>query len=619
MSPTSHRGEKIAAKRGAHLVRIEDAFLRSLHPGRAGEPPLGLLIDHNGVHFDASKPSDLETLLNTHPLNDATELAGAETAMRRMIKARLSKYSADDPDAPAPKPGYILVVDQTKGDASVRTSGGDRSRFLDMLSCARDENPDARIVIKTHPETSRGYRAGHFESSDARGPVEICDTNVAPMTLLEGAVRVYTLSSQMGFEAIIAGHRPRIFGTPFYAGWGLSEDEIALPRRTRSLTRTQLFLGTMIHYPVWFDPYLHTRCELEDVLSALEAQTRAWREDHRGWTAYGIRLWKRGFFQRYFGVRRKVIFADQPGQADASQRRAIIWGSKPFSAGYKVTRVEDGFIRSRGLGAELVPPLSLITDNQGIYFDPNKPSALETAIIETANENDPHVFERADRIGQAIRHQNLTKYNISGQTPDLPTGYRILVPGQVEDDASIMLGSPDMRSNEALLARARQANPDAVVIWKPHPDVEAGLRDGHVANPCRYADMTLAQTPISEIYPLVQEVWTLTSLAGFEALMRRCKVTTLGVPFYAGWGLTQDLGPVPKRRLIGPRPNLNQLIYASLVLYPRYWDPVTGLPCPVETALHRLAHGETGHPGRANRLLAKTQGLLASYAHIWRR
>ena len=45
-------------------------------------------------------------------------------------------------------------------------------------------------------------------------------------------VGVYTVSSQMGFEAIFAGHRPRVFGKPFYAGWGLTEDDEVIPRRT---------------------------------------------------------------------------------------------------------------------------------------------------------------------------------------------------------------------------------------------------------------------------------------------------------------------------------------------------------------------------------------------------
>lgn len=621
-SPTSHRGASIAAKRQSHLVRIEDAFLRSLRPGRSGERPLGLLIDHSGVHFDASRPSDLENLLQAHPLDNSADLARARTAMERMIAARLSKYSGDDPTAQLPDPGYVLVIDQTKGDASVTASGGDRNRFLEMLFCAREENPRARILIKAHPETTAGYRNGHYQSDDAQGPVEICDANIAPMALLEGATRVYTLSSQMGFEAIISGHKPRVFGTPFYAGWGLTIDETVIPRRRRTLTPAQLFLAAMILYPVWFDPYLKRRCEIEDIVSALEAQTRAWRADFRGWIAQDIRLWKRFTFQRYFGQHQSIIFTNSPSETQrkkqTSGRPVMVWGNRAVGTP-EVYRVEDGFLRSKGLGAELIPPLSLVTDSKGIYFDPAQKSDLEREIIEVTLSQDAHIIERSRGLLDNILLKNVTKYNISGRSHLLPEGRRILVPGQVEDDASVLMGSPEYCSNAALLEKTRLENPDAIIIWKPHPDVEAGLRNGHVPNPERFADVTLLKTPISEIYPQVQEVWTLTSLAGFEALIRGCKVTTLGLPFYAGWGLTQDLCPIPERRRAAPRPCLEHLVYAALIAYPRYWDPVTGLPCPAEIAIERLAAGKIRRPSLSNRLLSKAQGALASHAHIWRR
>ena len=70
-SPTAHRGIKVATDRQIPLVRVEDAFLRSVLPGRSGEPPMGLLIDHTGVHFDPSLSSDLVTLLKTDPLDDS--------------------------------------------------------------------------------------------------------------------------------------------------------------------------------------------------------------------------------------------------------------------------------------------------------------------------------------------------------------------------------------------------------------------------------------------------------------------------------------------------------------------------------------------------------------------
>ncbi|MBE9639421.1 capsular polysaccharide biosynthesis protein [Salipiger pacificus] len=616
-SPYAARAEAMAARHGAPLLRIEDAFLRSLNPGRKGEPPLGLLLDHSGVHFDASAPSDLETLLATHPLDDHALLQRARGGIARMREAHLTKYTGFDPAHPVPQPGYVLVIDQTQGDASVRASGGDRNRFLEMLYWAQEENPGARIVIKTHPETAQGLRAGHFTSEDAQGRISLCADPVSPWALLEGAVAVYTVSSQMGFEAILAGHRPRVFGTPFYAGWGLTQDETPLPRRGRNLTRAQLFAAAMILSPTWYDPCRDALCTFEDALGALEAQTRAWREDHQGWVASGMRLWKRGALQGFFGGQKGMVFAEASvakAQAKQTGRRHMAWASK---AAGDVARVEDGFLRSRGLGAELVPPLSLVLDDLGIYYDPTRPSRLERILAATPALR-PDQQERTQRLIARLTGAGLTKYNLGAPPPALPEGHRILVVGQVEDDASIRLGSPDMQSNADLLARTRAENPDAVLLWKPHPDVTAGLRKGTVERPERWADLTVEGTDMGALLRQVQEVWTMTSLTGFEALLRGVRVTTLGAPFYAGWGLTRDLGPIPPRRLSGQRPTLEALVHATLIAYPRYRDPVSGLPCTVEVVAERLESGALPRIGLHNRLLSKLQGLLASQAHLWR-
>jgi capsular polysaccharide export protein len=85
-----------------------------------------------------------------------------------------------------------------------------------------------------------------------------------------------------------------------------------------------------------------------------------------------------------------------------------------------------------------------------------------------------------------------------------------------------------------------------------------------------------------------------SSLAGFEALLRGKPVTVHGVPFYAGWGLTIDRGPVPARRTA--RRTLDELVAAALLAYPRYLDPVTGLPCPAEVLVERLASAAAPAP-----------------------
>lgn len=279
--------------------------------------------------------------------------------------------------------------------------------------------------------------------------------------------------------------------------------------------------------------------------------------------------------------------------------------------------VEDGFLRSRGLGAALTPPLSLVLDDLGIYYDPTRPSRLEVLIEASATLPD-HARQRAETLLRAITKSNLSKYNLGGAAlPEgLPNGRRILVPGQVEDDASIRLGTQDITTNQALLEATRAANPAAVILYKPHPDVEAGLRKGLVENAMDFADAILDETDPIAALSGVDEVWTMTSTIGFEALLRGKSVTCYGQPFYSGWGLTDDRTmPVIRRTA---RPDLISLVHAVLIDYPRYFDPLTGRPCPPEIAVERLASGALHPMSASNRLLSKLQGIFASFAPLWR-
>ncbi|EPX86246.1 Capsule polysaccharide export protein [Rubellimicrobium thermophilum DSM 16684] len=382
----------------------------------------------------------------------------------------------------------------------------------------------------------------------------------------------------------------------------------------------QLFAGAMLLYPHWYDPFGDRLCDWETACAALEAEVRAWREDRRGWVAANMRLWKRRPLQAVFGRERPMVFAEGQRAADRAARdgrRLMVWGMGEAPPG--AVRVEDGFLRSRGLGAELVPPLSLVLDDLGIYYDPSRESRFERLVAEAARGLAPDERERTERLLERLIAAGLTKYNLSGPLPPLPEGRRrILVPGQVEDDASIRLGAVGtLRTNRALLEAVRAANPDAVILWKPHPDTEAGLRPGAVPDAGRWADAILDRVGAAEALAAADEVWTLTSTMGFEALLRGRRVVCLGQPFYAGWGLTEDRAGAPARRTA--RPDRIALAHAALIAYPRYHDPVTGRPCPAEAVVERLATGRLPHPGRANRALAKVQGVFASQAWLWRR
>lgn len=626
-SPYAGRGTRVAGATGAHLVRIEDAFLRSLHPGRSGDPPMGLIIDRRGIYFDASGPSDLEVLLATHPLDDTALLDRARGAMARIAAAHLTKYAANDPDLEPPPPGYVLLIDQTRGDAAIRMGAASAHSFAEMLAHAMEDHPGAPIVIKTHPETRAGHRAGHFDPAALPQGVTIDDRPIAPQRLFEGARAVYCVTSLLGFEAILAGHRPVLFGVPFYAGWGLSDDRRPTPaRRQRKLTRAQLAAAALILYPTWYDPYRDRLGRIEDVLGALEAEVRAWRADRAGYVAVGMRAWKRRHLTQFFGPMR---FTDDTTTAAADGRPVMVWAGRETpalvaacaDAKRPLHRLEDGFLRSRGLGAELVPPLSLVVDDLGIYYDPSRESRLDR-LIAAAAKMEPKQLLRAEELVARLVALGVTKYNPGGAAPEVPlAGERplILVPGQVEDDASIILGAGEVRTNAGLLTRARALYPEALILYKPHPDVVAGLRQGAVADDvlAQCADAVLAQGDPAILLAQVDGVVTMTSGLGFEALLRSVPVTCLGAPFYAGWGLTRDLGPVPAHRKA--RPSLAALAHAALITYPRYFDPISGLPCPPEVASDRLADGAglRGRPGL--RALAKLQGWFAGQSWLWRR
>ncbi|MEL7460074.1 MAG: capsular polysaccharide biosynthesis protein [Pseudomonadota bacterium] len=606
-SPTSHRGRAVAKRADAPLVTVEDAFLRSVLPGRSGEPAMGLVIDRTGVHFDASAPSDLETLLATQDFDDAL-LARADRAIERIGHWALSKYNCWDPRLKAPEDDYVVVVDQTRGDASLPEDA--EARFAQMLAAARDENPRARVLLRTHPETTLGHRTGFYGTEHCDDQVTLSTEAIAPARLLRNAQTIYTVSSTLGFEAILHGHAPRVFGTPFYAGWGLTRDQGPMPRRGRTLTPAQLFAGAMVLYPTWYDPFRDRLCQVEDVIDALTARMVAWQQDRAGWVITNMSAWKRPHLTKVFGgwarVDCRTRRADAQRLAQRTGRPLMVWANDAGPTTDPFVRIEDGFLRSPGLGAALVPPSSLGLDDEGIHFDPAKPSRLER-LVSASVDLPLAEIERVDRLIARITALGVSKYNLKDDLPPLPeTRPRVLVVGQVENDAAVQRARPDPFGNRDLLLAARDANPDATVIFKSHPDVEAGFRAGRVADAGDIADLVLTSGDAAKLLAEVDAVWTISSTMGLEALMRGVPVTCLGAPFYAGWGLTTDLGPVPDRR--APGPSLQGLIHAALIGYPRYFDPVTGQPCPVEVAVERLAEGiGFAPPG----ILARLQRLKA--------
>ncbi|WP_416799343.1 capsular polysaccharide biosynthesis protein [Ciceribacter azotifigens] len=295
-----------------------------------------------------------------------------------------------------------------------------------------------------------------------------------------------------------------------------------------------------------------------------------------------------------------------------NKSEVYVWGFKHpafleifcLRLGVPFIRVEDGFVRSIALGRTGSTPLSLCFDRTGIYFDPSRPSDLENIIQNYNFGADSALKDRAQRcLGQLIAHR-LSKYNTSPQAnvDDIygPKNVkRILVLGQVEGDMSLIKGLDRAIDNNALVRIAVRENPGAQVIYKPHPEVLYGTRrEPPQSNPddvrdiCQVLEQDIA---LSDTLQTIDHVYTMTSLSGFEALIRGIKVTCLGAPFYAGWGATDDRQAIPRRTA---RRSPLEIFAAAYILYPRYFDVRTGVRIEVEGALQLL--GEMRSPGSTN-------------------
>jgi capsular polysaccharide export protein len=612
LKPSAHEAADWARSHRLPLVRVEDAFIRSIGLG-ADEPPLGLVVDDSGIYYDADEPSRLEALIR-RPLDEA-QSRRADALVSLWRSSRASKYNQSREYRERISEGAVLVVDQTWGDASIAYGRAHPGSFRRMLEAALDENPRAPVVLKVHPDVIAGRKRGHVEklTASVASRVRVIGVDAHPASILERVAKVYTVTSQMGFEALLWGKPVRTFGMPFYGGWGLTDDELVAPQRRGPATLPALVHAALVDYARYIDPETRERCEPERLLEWIGLQRRLRERFPAEVIAFGFSRWKKPIVQSFFAGS-KVTFATSGTPVPAGSTVAL-WGRRglPRSAAIDtpVIRLEDGFLRSVGLGADLVRPLSWVMDRRGMYYDARQPSDLE--VMLQAAELPADLVARAARLRERLLAAGLTKYNVGAGRWRRPEGKSrvVLVVGQVESDAAVTYGAPGVRGNLEMLKAVRAENPLAWVVYKPHPDVVARLRSaGEGEDDARaHCDEIVVDVGMDALLREVDQVHVLTSLAGFEALLRGRHVTTWGCPFYAGWGLTEDRLELVRRTR---RRTLDELVAAVLILYPTYVSRVSGHFTTPERAIEELrewrdADGPT-RPSIARRALRTVLG-----------
>jgi len=601
--PSAEKPVTLAKAAGLPVIRLEDGFIRSLGLGVQGCPPLSIVIDNLGIYYDASTPSTLEQLIQDHNGNQllADE---AQAMMRAIVDEDLSKYNQATPfTAPAPMPNAVLVIDQTFGDVSVAKGNASADSFRQMLDTAKRENPDAEVWVKVHPDVLCGKKGGYFTAQEQDARVRLFAEDVSPQSLLRHMQKVYVVTSQYGFEALMAGKPVVTFGQPWYAGWGLTDDRHpqaqTLSSRRQNASLSDLFTAAYLRYTRYRHPVSGEATTLSCVVDWLSLQRRHTLARTGVLWAPGLSLWKTAILKPYLKTAdNEVRFARQCLRATAlvawGTRGEAKWQAQAAAQSIDLWRMEDGFIRSSGLGSDLLAPLSLVLDKSGIYYDASRPSDLEN-LLNTSQLTELQ-RERANALQLMLVRNKVSKYNLGldWQLPAEAASKKvILVPGQVEDDASIATGTLSINTNGDLLRTVRERNPDAFIVFKPHPDVLVGNRKGQVGaeDVARWADCQALDADIIQCIQYADELHTMTSLSGFEALMHGKQVYCYGMPFYAGWGLTRDEHSISRRTR---QLTLADLVWQTLIAYPTYIHPQRLAPMRAEEAALWLSTAPRG-------------------------
>lgn len=637
--PSTQTAMSLSHRYSAPLLRIEDGFLFGLEPGTSAR--MSLVVDDLGIYYDASCPSRLEALIS-EPLT-SERIAHAQLVRDLWCEHGVSKYNhAPDwggflpsaevinscsaatsiPDEWIDRP-FILLIDQTLGDQSVTGALANASSFSVMLDAALAQTATEDIVIKVHPEVASGRKKGYFDTRinsplRANPRIHVLDQDVCLSSLISKARSIYTVSSQAGFEGLLWGKPVHTFGMPFYAGWGLTTDYLTRPTRRNNASLEQLTYGTLIAYSRYVNPHTKQLCQVEEIIQLLGLQ-RAQRQRFLATIKpHGFSWNKRRHLKSF--LQGHQLFQDiglpsrssndniTSSASDVVRQNTyshLAWGStavnEDSATGIKfenLIRVEDGFIRSLGLGATLSRPYSWIFDQRGIYYDARTLSDLEFMLQNTVFDHS--LTERAAALQSMIITLGMSKYNLPeskktfvelaalksarNQHSDKPI---VLVIGQVESDASIRYGGVDIFTNADLLKVVRASNPDAFIVYKPHPDVVQTVRFNSNSDEIHrnVYDLIIKELSLVDCLEWVNEVHTISSLSGFEALIRNVPVTCYGLPFYAGWGLTKDRHTIARR---SRKITLQELIAATLILYPTYIHPRSNLYCTPEDLIKEL-------------------------------
>ena len=617
---TKHKARADETARALNLpvVNLEDGFIRSIGIGLSGETSVSVCFDDQTAFYDATKPSQLELWINRGvPLTQA-EHTRARAVIDRIVAQKITKYNFA-PYVPIVRPDQtrkaILVVDQRAGDVSIEKGLASPETFVQMVDAALSFADTHDILIKTHPDANIGGKdsaiGGATLSRAAQHPaVTLVTEDMHPYSLIDNVEKVFVVSSGMGFEALLAGREVWCFGAPFYAGWGLTRDHVALARRTARPTLEAVFHAFYIEHTRYYDPIADKPGQIEAAIDYIllqrpwslercqnaaprvlrqqpvrDARTAALKEAFDKMYCLGFPERLEAWLDAHFpGSPRAANFDEavivELGQA---QRPALLVhegtpqpGMQALAArrNIPVIHARKGLVAwAQAHGPELLP-YALSLDAKGV------PACdIEHLLLTHDFSSDPALLARAAALRPRVAALGLADgYKLPRHpAPYGPkTGRRVLVLGVERQGTPAAQAAPDAN----IVAQVKSEDPMAQIVYHC---INAHAQDLSKIQPTAQI-CTLALCP-DDLFDGVDHVYTSERDDGFVALLRGLPVTTFGQPIYAGWGLTDDRAKLPER---GRVLNLDALVAGLLLLHPAYIEPGTSTALTAEDVLDRL-------------------------------
>jgi hypothetical protein len=283
-SQTKRRQRQASLYLGKKTLIVEDAFIRSVDIGLSGTPALGILLDDTTAYYNAHAESMMQRILNSDWEMTEEQTAYARHCIQLIQQHRITKYNhapyfelkVGDPERPK-----ILLLDQRFGDQSIESGMANAESFTHMLNYAMANFSSHDIIVKQHPDAIKGGKGAHYTSEVLEpfvqnGNVHIVDFDVNPHAMFNAVETVMSVTSGMGFEALLAGKEVVTFGAPFYAGRGITKDiQKNIPFRKRPRSMEDIFYVSYIMLSRYYSPTLGRKCQLHELIDHIVTE-RGW-------------------------------------------------------------------------------------------------------------------------------------------------------------------------------------------------------------------------------------------------------------------------------------------------------------------------------------------------------